>query len=59
MTHEAPPLWLSWARTIQALAQNGNHYEFPSAFSAERSLPRHIRDAYAARGDPAHLSMFD
>jgi ADP-ribose pyrophosphatase YjhB (NUDIX family) len=26
MSDEAPPLWLSWAREIQALAQTGNHY---------------------------------
>ena len=59
MINEAPPLWLFWAYKIQALAQTGNNYEFPSALSAERTLPRHIRDAYAAQGDPALPSMFD
>jgi hypothetical protein len=117
MINAAPPLWLSWAREIQALAQTGNHYavneyeheryhrlaqiaaemishsagldyppladafhaqvgyatprvdlrtaaffslaEIPSALSGERTLPRHIQDAYAALADPAMPTVFD
>jgi ADP-ribose pyrophosphatase YjhB (NUDIX family) len=33
--------------------------EIPSALSGERTLPRHIRDAYAALTDPALPTVFD
>lgn len=56
MTNE--PLWLQWARQIQAIAQTGKHYT-QDPFDAERfnqleALAAEIFAQYSSAQDPAH-----